>query len=694
MVRAKATDKLIDKPTDPKATPNGRRPWMLVLAAGPILLFAAAVSYGVAERHSSTDTWIALATGRYILTEWKVPLVDPFSYTFAGQPWFNQNWLSHVLFYWLYDRISPSAVILGTWVMNALMFVLVLVAIRVRSRSWLASWIGASFVALGGYGYLSARPASVGFLLLASLMAILSALSAPTLKKRWWPALLLLPLFGVWGCAHGTFFFGYGLVGLFVVCWFVTWIVKAAATPPAARHAALRAALTARQVALVVAVSALAAVLSIIFGPYGFENFTHPLKVAESEVFRTVNEWKPPYEYARYPPVWAFWASLGVASFSLVVAFVTWLLTPALRETGKTAGPHVKVPQDAPRIGLFDVAVVLLGLYMALWARRFAPLFYILAAPTIVTAVVLLIAHVSQPARRYCRIGLLILAWLCVPLVGRYSALKAHADFVAPYADRPEMDLLERSVRYERVPGSAIEFLNKNDLRVSLMTEWTLAGVVMVQAPNVKVFIDGRSQQVYDETHYLKYMAMLSQDARTLELVMEILDQSGTDAVLLRSGRTTVRLMQTLAESNDWTAALDTPGRAWALFLRPSSPAFKQLVRLDGAGQAWWPSVPQAEIFRGNRAQLMDPPDYDRALQHYRVAVGQSPAFGLTYYPEMTRLWIRQNRAREAGMYFQREADRFRTPVTGGNERVRRALLQQIDQCVQVLREAELSPPG
>ena len=683
MVRAKVTDKLIDKPTDPKVTSNGRRPWMLVLAAGPILLFAAAVSYGVAERHSSTDTWIALATGRYILTEWKVPLVDPFSYTFAGQPWFNQNWLSHVLFYWLYDRISPSAVIVGTWVMNALMFVLVLLAIRVRSRSWLASWIGASFVALGGYGYLSARPASVGFLLLASLMAILSALAAPTLRRHWWPALLLLPLFGVWGCAHGTFFFGYGLVVLFVGCWFLTWIFRSLAAPGSVR-----------QIAVLTTATALASVLTIIFGPYGFENFTHPLKVAESEVFRTVNEWKPPYEYARYPPVWAFWASLGVASFSLVVAFVTWLLTAALRETGKAARRHVKVPHDAPRIGLFDVAVVLLGLYMALWARRFAPLFYILAAPTIVTAVVLLTARASDVIRRRWRVGLLAGSWLGALVVGLASARKAHADFVAPYADRPELDLLERSVRYERVPQPAIEFLYKNDLPASLMTEWTVAGVVMVQAPNVKVFIDGRSQQVYDETHYLKYMAMLSQDARTLELVMEILDQSGTDAVLLRSGRTTVRLMQTLAESNDWTAALDVPGRVWALFLRPSSPAFEQLARLDSSGQAWWPSLPQAEIFRGNRAQLMDPPDYDRALQHYRAAVGQSPAFGLTYYPEMTRLWIRQNRAREAGTYFQREADRFRTPVTGGSERVRRALLQQIDQCVQVLREAERSPPG
>jgi hypothetical protein len=679
MVRAKATDKA----TGRKIVPRERTPWGLLLAAGPVLLFAAAVSYGVAECHSSTDTWIALATGRYILTEWEVPRVDPFSYTFAGQPWFNQNWLSHVLFYWLYDRISPSAVILGTWVMNAAMFVLVLLAIRVRSGSWLASWIGASFVALGGYGYLSARPASVGFLLLASLMAILSALAAPGLKKRGWAALLSLPLFGVWGCAHGTFFFGYGLVGLFVGCWLVTRIFK-----PLAASGSLR------QVAVLTGATALAAVLTIILGPYGFENFTHPLKVAESEVFRTVNEWLPPYRYAKYPPVWAFWASLAVASFSLVVAFVTWLLTLVFREAGKAARQRAKMPRDARRMGLFDIAVVLVGLYMALWARRFAPLFYILAAPTIVTAIVVLTARTRDLLRRQWRVGLLVGSWLGALGVGLASTLKAHADFVAPYANQPEMGLLERSARYERVPRPAIEFLRKNDLPVNLMTEWTMAGVVMLQAPNVKVFIDGRSQQVYDEAHYLKYMAMLSRDARTLGIAMEILDQSGTDAVLLRSGGTTVGLIRTLAESDDWTVVLDAPGRAWVLFLKRSSAVFEQLVRLDGAGQAWWPSLPQAEISRGNRAQLMYPPDFDRALQHYRAALGQSPAFGLIYYSEMARLWIRQNRAREAGMYFRREAERFRTPVSGENERMRRALLRQIDRCVQMLREAEGHPPG
>jgi len=738
MVRPEAKS----EPTGPQIVPKRRKAWGLLLAAGPILLFAAAVSYGVAERHSSTDTWIALATGRYILTEWQVPLVDPFSYTFAGQPWFNQNWLSHVFFYWLYDRISPSVVILGTWVMNGLMFVLVLAAIRVRSRSWLASWIGASFVALGGYAYLSARPASVGFLLLASLMAILSALAAPALRRHWWPALLLLPLFGIWGCAHGTFFFGYGLVALFVGCWFVTWIMRFAAARVMIRWAAaivtviaavagllitfeygLEVALNAlrqyglkgafiacglllwvlkpfpnplalRQVVVVAVAAVLAAVLTMALGPYGFENFTHPLKVVESDVFRTVNEWKPPYQYAKYPPVWAFWASLGVALFSLAVAFVTWLLALALRETGKARRGRKRLEPDAPCISLFDVVVVLLGLYMALWARRFAPLFYILAAPTIVTAVVLLTARASDMMRRRWRVGLLAASWAGALLVGAVSARKAHADFVAPYANRPEMDLLERSVRYERVPQPAIEFLSRNDLRVNLMTEWTVAGVVMVQAPRVKVFIDGRSQQVYDETHYLRYMTLLSQDARAQELALKILDRSGTDAVLLRSGRTTVRLIQTLAESNDWTVVLDAPGRVWALFLRPSSPAFEQLARLDSAGQAWWPSFPQAEIFHANLALLVDPPDYDRALQHYRAAVDQQPAFGLTYYVDMARLWIRQNRAREGNTYFQRQANRFRTPVKGDSEGVRRALSGQIDRCRQMLREAESPPPG
>ena len=76
--------------------------------AGPLALFLMGCVMGAMSSHSTNDTWIALATGRYIFEHGEVPITDPFSYNFNGRPFFNQNWLSHVTFYWFYDRIAPQ----------------------------------------------------------------------------------------------------------------------------------------------------------------------------------------------------------------------------------------------------------------------------------------------------------------------------------------------------------------------------------------------------------------------------------------------------------------------------------------------------------------------------------------------------------------------------------------------------------
>ena len=50
-----------------------------------------------------------MAAGRWIAAHGTVPAVDVFSYTFAGAPWFNQEWLSQVAFYELYRVAGGTA---------------------------------------------------------------------------------------------------------------------------------------------------------------------------------------------------------------------------------------------------------------------------------------------------------------------------------------------------------------------------------------------------------------------------------------------------------------------------------------------------------------------------------------------------------------------------------------------------------
>ncbi|MBU0618153.1 MAG: hypothetical protein KKI02_10585, partial [Planctomycetes bacterium] len=259
---------------DSPAIPTSPNRLSGVLYVGPLLLFVAAVGYGVLEIHPANDTWIGLAAGRQILAADQVPLTDTFSYTASGRVWYNQNWLTHVFQYWLYDAISPDAVIYATWTLAGSVFVLTLLAAYWRSATWGGALVAASVVAFGCRDFLSARPATTGFFCLAGLWALLCALEGQREKRRWWPIALLLPLLLVWGNAHGSFVFGYGVLGLYVLHW------------GGMRAFRRRAAIDANQMtALGVAVVA-ALVLTVVFGPFAVHNFIHGGKVAGSAVWR------------------------------------------------------------------------------------------------------------------------------------------------------------------------------------------------------------------------------------------------------------------------------------------------------------------------------------------------------------------------------------------------------------------------
>jgi len=341
--------------------------------AGPIVLFLMATAYGILEVHSSTDTWIGLAAGRQILTSDEFPKADTFSYTFYGQTWYNQNWLTHLAQYWLYSRVAPNAVIYGTWTLSASVFFLTLLAAYWRTRSWLGALLAASIVGLGCRDFLSARPATTGFFCIASLWALLCAIEGQREKRRWWPVALLLPLLMIWGNAHGSFVFGYGVLGLYVGYWFLartigvkySWLfslvavlivmlvggsmysiapedteahprellqlgqtvffsskltllsvlmIAYAACWAWVRYWRPRPAVSDKQVVGIIAVVAVALILTAALGPFGLENFTHGQKVAGSKVFRQVSEWNPPTTLQRhFPPVWRFWTVLGVS---------------------------------------------------------------------------------------------------------------------------------------------------------------------------------------------------------------------------------------------------------------------------------------------------------------------------------------------------------------------------------------------
>ena len=749
--------------------------WALLLI-GPIGLFLAATAFGILEVHSSTDTWIGLAAGQQIYTADEFPKTDTFSYTFNGEVWYNQNWLTHLFQYWLYAHVSPDAVIYGTWAMSASVFVFTLLAAYWRSGTWVGALLAASIVALGCRDFLSARPATTGFFCIAALWALICAIDGQRGKRRWWPIVLLLPLLLMWGNAHGSFIFGYGVLGLFVGHWFVVRTIRVnysyvfslilvlmlmliggvaySAAPPDAKlragelltlgtatyfkgklalvcgalvaYAAYwlciwrfrpRAAVADRQVAAIVAVIAAALILTIALGPFGTHNFTHGGKIAGSSVFRQVSEWNPPFERdprtrertlkpdllsRSFPPMARFWKILPATLGLLAAGAVVWALSRAAgRARDRRLPPAARRKKGLPaargddtrdstgpdlHISLFDVAVVIIGLSMTFWARRFAPIYFIFAAPVFLTWIVLLLRPLPASWRRYLQYCAMIAAGVFAYFVVDGTRDRYRNEVVQRFEHRPEFNLLERVTRYDATPHDAILFLKENKLNVNVVTEWTQAGPVMFYAPNAKVFMDGRAQQVYDEEHYNKYAHLLVSPDTPAPYRMHILDESDSNAVLLRQVQRVAALWQTLAQSPRWAPVLLGPTDG--LFLRRGSQGLEQLGELLRRGEEWRPKTALAMAARGFVWEALDSPGLEEALLCWKAALEQNMLTGSLVFKPLTSTLLELGRADEARELIRGYYQRVTQAGRRLSDATRRDLLQKLGECWAEIQSA------
>jgi hypothetical protein len=635
-----------------------------------VLLFAAAVSYGVLEVHPENDTWIGLAAGRQILAADEFPLTDTFSYTAAGRVWYNQNWLTHAAQYWLYDTIAPDAVIYATWALAGSAFVLTLLASYWRSGTWPGALVAAAVVALGCRDFVSARPATTGFFCLAGVWALLCAVEGQRQRPRWWPIAPLLPLMLVWGHAHGSFVLGYGVLGLYILHWVG---LRALRRPTAADG---------RQVAALAVTLAAAVALTVVLGPFGVDNFVHGEKVAGSAIWRDVAEWQPPYVLGEnFPPVWRFWTILA-GSVAVLAACALLRLLAAGPARPVEAGGH-------PHVTVFDVVMLAVGLGMTLWARRFAPVFFILGAPTVLAAVVLLLRPVRVSRQRGPAVSFSALAGICGIAVGVVTASKARADLVAQYADDHDFGLLERVTVYDIAPHDAFIFIKENDLHLNLLAEWSLAGLVMLHAPSAKVFVDGRAQQVYDENRYRQYHALFVADDTPRPVMFRILDESGTDAVLLRIWDRGANLLPALDESPDWVPVLVDPD--YRLFLRLGSRGLERLGELLRSGAASWPEKPTSLAGQAFVWRSTTPPDLERAVSSWDRALRRTPALGAVCFRPMIAALLEAGRDGEARRRVEAYASVLKHPAAGLSEQRRSELRQILEEC---RADIEAAAPG
>jgi hypothetical protein len=214
------------------------------------------------------DTSWHLAAGRLILDSWAVPRIDPFSYTFLGEPWVAHEWLSEVLMAAAFNAAGWSGLAALTASAIGILFVLIgIAASRHMPPVYVAVLITGVFLILAPF--ILARPHVIAWPLLAYWTVLLVRARDVDRTPPISAALLML----VWANLHASFLFGLLLIG------------------PFALEALLQSKdrlVTFKQWSLFGAASLALSLMT----PHGIHGLLFPLQVSAMETLPMIHEWR------------------------------------------------------------------------------------------------------------------------------------------------------------------------------------------------------------------------------------------------------------------------------------------------------------------------------------------------------------------------------------------------------------------
>ncbi len=418
------------------------------------------------------DTGWHLRTGQWILEHGRVPDHDIFSFTKAGQPWFAWEWLWDTIFGWLQLHWGLAAVALVSTVVLASVSLLVYKLAWWKSQNALVS-IAVTVAAIAGSSmHWLARPHISTWLFFITFYWLLERDYARKSRAVYWlPALMVL-----WTNMHGGFIAGLMLVGAYAAGEAISALVTVEPGARAGAWANVR-----RYGWLTVACLA-----ASLVNPYGYQLHLHVAKyLADKSIQSGVQEFLPynfqdvlaPYVevlvmlavvaaawniYQRrfvYPVLLLMWVHAGLFSARHVPIFViaaTPVIAACLTEFGAPLG-NARVPEWLRRLGR-DLA----GFNAEVGAMERVP-------------------------------RIRVLPVLCVVILGGLFWLRAGDKFQA------EFDA-------QRFPVRAVERMSGPQYASGVFStdQWG-DYLIYRRYPNIKVFIDGRSD-FYGEKFGNRYL--------------------------------------------------------------------------------------------------------------------------------------------------------------------------------------------
>ncbi|HEY1808919.1 MAG TPA: hypothetical protein VGG42_10175 [Acidobacteriaceae bacterium] len=437
-------------------SPSRPKGWIARLLSMPVLLGSAllCVLFLVASRVNplaDPDIWWHLRNAQELVRGGHFIHHDTWTFTVAGQPWINFEWLAELPFYfadrwlgleglYLTMMAVASAIVLGIYYLAWL-----------RSRDWNAAFLAAFVGILFAEVSLGPRTLLFGWLFLIVEVAILWNLR----RGRNW-SYALPPLFLVWINTHGSWFLGFGLMLAFFACGLVEgeWGSVVASRWTAAQRR--------RWFAVIVASGA-----ALFVNPYGWRLVAYPLDAIVHQ--------KLGVQYI------SEWASLDFHTPRGKIVLGTFVLFGILQLVRRRRWP------------LEDLVFALLALYSALTYSRLLFLAGILLTPLLAMDLKgLLMKPYESEGDRPVLNGAAMAVLAAVVMFAYPSARALHAGIAQEF------------------PEAAVPYVRSLAGHGYVFNEYHWGGYFEWQAPAVQEFIDSRADVFAQQGVMRDYMKAVS----------------------------------------------------------------------------------------------------------------------------------------------------------------------------------------
>jgi hypothetical protein len=436
------------------------------------------------------DYYWHVKTGELIAAG-QFPRTDPFSFTWAGQPWTLHEWLSELITFQLVDALGYMGALVVFALLPVVAIAILAFALERIGLRTLAIVAATSLSALVMIPYASIRPQEVSWIFFAGLMALLLHLEPS--RRRW--VLALVPMFVLWANLHGLW-----VIGLVVLIVYTAFSLAGGTPMSGARRWA------SAMVPL--------ALLGVIFTPEGPSLLLYPLRYVDAGDWGMANitEWQTPDFHD--PAHWPFLAFMGAAA-----VFARW------------------------RVPWWLSIICFMGIVMTLLALRNGAVAATIGAPAIAIGIDSALRDWRPEPRQHS------------PRVARQrrlleltmAAVVAVAGFLI-FMPRDPAAAVDESIERE-LPVQGVEFLQERhpDARVLAWYGW--GGYVGNQLfdSGGRVFVDGRND-MYDDAILEDYNHVRLTDAGWQEIV----DRYEVDAMLFPPDEP---ITKGLAESSGWCEA-------------------------------------------------------------------------------------------------------------------------------------------